>query len=148
MWELTFVTKSFVMKAKYIFEEEELICKIRSFREKEEIIQCRKCGGADIIWQSPLNGWICRGCKAYSSVRNKMVFEGSHLSLKCWLEAAQLISANQSKINASMLQRKMGLSRYATAHKLFRALQNQITIPNATLEDLIGQLCAAKKSKT
>ena len=128
-------------------KEEDLIELIRNFREKNDCIKCRKCGGEENVWQSQLNGWICKSCKSYSSVRIKTVFQGSHLSLRCWLEAAQIMSTNQSKINASILQRKLGLRRYATAHKLFHSLQNQITIPNSALEDLIYQLCSPRKDE-
>ena len=68
----------------------------------------------------------CHGCGKQFTVTVGSVMEGSHLPLKTWVLAAQIINASKKGVSALQLQRMLGLGSYETAwhlaHRLRKAM--------------------------
>jgi len=66
----------------------------------------------------------CRKCRRDTSLIADTVMERTHMPLTTWFGAAYLISSFMSVPGMSIVQfqHQLGLTRYATAHKIYRQL--------------------------
>lgn len=95
----------------------------------------------------------CNSCQQQFTVTVGSVMEGSHLPLRTWVLAAQLINASKKGVSALQLQRMLGLGSYKTtwhlAHRLRKAMAPSSTDPllSGTVEvdeTFIGGHCYGK----
>jgi hypothetical protein len=64
----------------------------------------------------------CRKCRLQTSLTVGTVMERTHTPLTTWFWGAYLISSMTPGLSAVQFQRQLGLTRYATAHEIYRQL--------------------------
>lgn len=92
-----------------------------------EGFRCPRCGAAGgRAWHLSARELRCLACRCETSVTAGTIFEGTHLPLTAWFQAAWLVTNEKAGASALALQRSLCLKRYETAwtvlHKLRRAM--------------------------
>jgi hypothetical protein len=87
--------------------------------------RCPRCGHPQ-AWPTRRGLYVCRGCRAQTSLSAGTIFQDTHLPLQQWFQAIWHVTSQKHGVSALGLQRGLGLGSYRTAwtslHKLRRAL--------------------------
>ena len=71
----------------------------------------------------------CDNCKSEFSALKGTIFENTHLDLRMWLYAINLVNVARKGISAKQLQREMGMGSYESAwrmlHQIRKAMENE-----------------------
>lgn len=71
----------------------------------------------------------CNNCKSEFSALKGTIFERTHLDLRMWLYAINLVNVSRKGVSALQLQREMGMGSYASAwrmlHQIRKAMENE-----------------------
>lgn len=65
----------------------------------------------------------CRSCRSDIALTAGTVMERTHTPLSVWFWGAYLVASLTPGMSAVQFQRQLGLSRYATAHAIYKALE-------------------------
>ncbi len=94
--------------------EEKCISHLKSSREKNGIT-CKSCGSLKHYWLEKPKQWQCASCRFRTGLKSGTLFQHSHLPLNIWYQAIYFMSETKKSISTLELQRKLGLTRLATA---------------------------------
>lgn len=92
---------------------------------------CPKCGCIHNIYRSNVKSrnLYCNNCNSHFSALKDTIFENSHLDLRMWLYAINLVLVARKGISACQLQRELGMKTYVSAwrmlHKIRRAISKE-----------------------
>ncbi len=93
---------------------------------------CPKCGCVhDKIYRQNYDRrkLYCDNCKSEFSALKGTIFENTHLDLRMWLYAINLVNVSRKGISAMQLQREMGMGSYRSAwrmlHQIRKAMENK-----------------------
>lgn len=71
----------------------------------------------------------CNNCKSEFSAFKNTIFENTHLDLRMWLYAMNLVIVSRKGISALQLKREMGMGSYQSAwrmlHQIRKAMENE-----------------------
>ena len=71
----------------------------------------------------------CDNCKSEFSALKGTIFENTHLDLRMWLYAINLVNVSRKGVSAKQLQREMGMGSYESAwrmlHQIRKAMENE-----------------------
>ncbi len=83
----------------------------------------------------------CNNCKSEFSALKGTIFENTHLDLRMWLYAINLVNVSRKGISALQLQRETGIGSYPSAwrmlHQIRKAMENE--------EVFMAHVCLAVK---
>ena len=92
---------------------------------------CPNCGCTHNVYRSNIKSrnLYCNNCNSHFSALNDTIFENSHLDLRMWLYAINLVLVARKGISACQLQRELGMKTYVSAwrmlHKIRRAISKE-----------------------
>ena len=93
---------------------------------------CPKCGVVHkSIYHQKYNRRFlyCNNCKSEFSALKGTIFENTHLDLRMWLYAMNLVIVSRKGISALQLKRELGMGSYQSAwrmlHQIRKAMQNE-----------------------
>lgn len=93
---------------------------------------CPKCGSVHKrIYHQKYNRRFlyCNNCKSEFSALKGTIFENTHLDLRMWLYAMNLVIVSRKGISALQLKRELGMGSYQSAwrmlHQIRKAMQNE-----------------------
>ena len=87
-------------------------------------LTCPSCGGKDVTRLQPISEKVrdgviqCNGCRGQFTVTVGTVMEGSHITLRQWIQAFYAMCSSKKGISALQLQRNLGLGSYHSAWHL------------------------------
>ena len=87
---------------------------------------CPKCGVVhDRIYQQKYNHRFlyCNNCKHEFSALTGTIFENTHLDLRMWLYAINLVIVSRKGISALQLRRELGMSSYKGAWRMLHKIR-------------------------
>ncbi len=87
--------------------------------------QCQACG-ADKFWVLSAGPRRSQSCRFKNSVKTGSIFESSRLSLKTWLYAIWLFTAQKTGVSVLNLQKYLGLGSYRSAWLLLHKIRNSM----------------------
>jgi len=71
---------------------------------------------------------MCNGCRRQFTVTVGTIFEDSHIPLRSWIIAFQMMVASKKGVSAKQIQRQLGFGSYSTAwfmcHRIRYAMEN------------------------
>ena len=70
--------------------------------------------------------FYCNNCKYHFSVLTGTIFENTHLDLRMWLYAINLVIVSRKGISALQLQRELGMKSYKGAWRMMRQIRMAI----------------------
>ena len=76
---------------------------------------CPFCGCVHNIYRDSANNGkdlYCNNCKSHFSVLKGTIFENTHLDIRMWLYAMNLVMVAKKGISACQLQRELGMKSY------------------------------------
>jgi transposase-like protein len=87
---------------------------------------CPKCGcvhkGIYHQHYNPRNLY-CQNCRSEFSGLVGTIFENTHLDLRMWLYAINLVNVSRKGISALQLQRELGMKAYNSAHRMMKQIR-------------------------
>ena len=92
---------------------------------------CPKCGCTHKVYHQKYNRrfMYCNNCKSEFSALKGTIFERTHLDLRMWLYAINLVNVSRKGVSALQLQREMGMGSYESAwrmlHQIRKAMENE-----------------------
>lgn len=90
---------------------------------------CPKCGSVHkgIYHQKYNHRFLyCNNCKSEFSALKGTIFENTHLDLRMWLYAINLILVSQSGISALQLKNELGMGSYQSAWRMLQQIRHAI----------------------
>lgn len=87
---------------------------------------CPKCGSVHHkIYQQKYNrrNLYCNNCRSEFSALTGTIFENTHLDLRMWLYAINLVIISKKGISALQLQRELGMGSYRAAWRMLRLIR-------------------------
>jgi len=107
--------------------------------------ECPHCGSKDITRlesdpeKSTRDGVIqCNGCRKQFTVMVGTIMQGSHITLRQWVQAFHSICSHKKGVSALQLQRNLGLHSYRAAwhlsHRIRAAMEAKSFILKGTVE--------------
>lgn len=86
---------------------------------------CPKCGSIHNIYHQKYNHrfMYCNNCKSEFSALKGTIFENTHLDLRMWLYAMDLIIASRKGISALQLKRELGMGSYQSAWRMLQQIR-------------------------
>jgi len=83
-------------------------------KEKREAagVVCRKCGGREHYWLTPLGCWKCKGCSAWTNLRAGTIMEKSKMPVRMWFMCIHLMTSTKKAFSALEMQKQLGHKRY------------------------------------
>ncbi len=93
---------------------------------------CPKCGCVHLrIYRQKYNRRFlyCNNCKSEFSALKNTIFENTHLDLRMWLYAINLVIVSRKGISALQLKRELGMGSYQSAwrmlHQIRKAMEKE-----------------------
>ncbi len=92
---------------------------------------CPKCGCVHKVYHQKYNRRFlyCNNCKSEFSALKGTIFENTHLDLRMWLYAINLVNVSRKGVSAMQLKRELGMGSYQSAwrmlHQIRTAMQNE-----------------------
>ena len=87
---------------------------------------CPKCGGVHkgIYHQKYNHRFLyCNNCKSEFSALKGTIFENTHLDLRMWLYAMNLVLVSRKGISALQLKRELGMGSYQSAWRMLQQIR-------------------------
>lgn len=87
---------------------------------------CPKCGCVHKgIYRQNYNRRFlyCNNCKSEFSVLTGTIFENTHLDLRMWLYAINLMNISRKGVSASQLKRELGIGSYNSAWRMLQQIR-------------------------
>lgn len=87
---------------------------------------CPKCGSVRKgIYHQKYNHrfMYCNNCKSEFSALNGTIFENTHLDLRMWLYAMNLVLVSRKGISALQLKRELGMGSYQSAWRMLQQIR-------------------------
>ena len=90
---------------------------------------CPKCGCIHNIYRSNVKSrnLYCNNCNSHFSALAGTIFENTHLDLRMWLYAINLVMVARKGISACQLQRELGMKSYVSAWRMLRIIRNTMS---------------------
>ena len=91
---------------------------------------CPKCGCFhDGIYHQNYDRrkMYCNNCKSEFSALTGTIFENTHLDIRMWLYAINIVSVARKGISACQLQRELGMMSYKSAWRMLRIIRNAMS---------------------
>lgn len=90
---------------------------------------CPKCGCIHNIYRSNVKSrnFYCNNCNSHFSALAGTIFENTHLDLRMWLYAINLVMVARKGISACQLQRELGMKSYVSAWRMLRIIRNTMS---------------------
>ena len=90
---------------------------------------CPKCGCIHNIYRSNVKSrnLYCNNCNSHFSALTGTIFENTHLDLRMWLYAINLVMVARKGISACQLQRELGMKSYVSAWRMLRIIRNTMS---------------------
>ena len=90
---------------------------------------CPKCGCIHNIYRSNVKSrnLYCNNCNSHFSALVGTIFENTHLDLRMWLYAINLVMVARKGISACQLQRELGMKSYVSAWRMLRIIRNTMS---------------------
>lgn len=90
---------------------------------------CPKCGCIHNIYRSNVKSrnLYCSNCNSHFSALAGTIFENTHLDLRMWLYAINLVMVARKGISACQLQRELGMKSYVSAWRMLRIIRNTMS---------------------
>ena len=109
--------------------EQDAIDFIISFKYKDGFYVCPKCGCIHNIYRSNIRtrNLYCNNCNNHFSALSGTIFENTHLDLRMWLYAINLVLVARKGISACQLQRELGMKSYVSAWKMLHKIREAIS---------------------
>ena len=87
---------------------------------------CPKCGSVHKgIYHQKYNHRLlyCNNCKSEFSALKGTIFENTHLDLRMWLYAMNLVLVSRKGISALQLKRELGMGSYQSAWRMLQQIR-------------------------
>ena len=87
---------------------------------------CHKCGSVHkgIYHQKYNHRFLyCNNCKSEFSALKGTIFEGTHLDLRMWLYAINLVLVSRKGVSALQLKRELGIGSYQSAWSMLQKIR-------------------------
>lgn len=87
---------------------------------------CPFCGCVHNIYRDTAHDGkdlYCNNCKSHFSVLTGTIFENTHLDIRMWLYAINLVLVAKKGISACQLQRELGMKSYKGAWRMLRLIR-------------------------
>ena len=87
---------------------------------------CPFCGCVHNIYRDKANNGkdlYCNNCKSHFSVLKGTIFENTHLDIRMWLYAINLVLVAKKGISACQLQRELGMRSYKGAWRMLHLIR-------------------------
>ena len=87
---------------------------------------CPFCGCVHNIYRDKANNGkdlYCNNCKSHFSVLTGTIFENTHLDIRMWLYAINLVMVAKKGISACQLQRELGMKSYKGAWRMLHIIR-------------------------
>ena len=87
---------------------------------------CPFCGCVHNIYRDKANNGkdlYCNNCKSHFSVLTGTIFENTHLDIRMWLYAINLVMVAKKGISACQLQRELGMKSYKGAWRMLHLIR-------------------------
>ena len=87
---------------------------------------CPFCGCVHNIYRDSANNGkdlYCNNCKSHFSVLKGTIFENTHLDIRMWLYAMNLVMVAKKGISACQLQRELGMKSYKGAWRMLHLIR-------------------------
>lgn len=86
---------------------------------------CPKCGCIHKIYRSNIKtrNLYCNNCHSQFSALTGTIFENTHLDLRMWLYAINLVIISRKGISALQLQRELGMKSYKGAWRMLHKIR-------------------------
>ncbi|KAA6333976.1 hypothetical protein EZS27_017670 [termite gut metagenome] len=86
---------------------------------------CPKCGCVHKIYRLTYNyrNLYCNNCKSHFSALAGTIFENTHLDLRMWLYAINLVIVSRKGISAMQLKRELGMKTYNSAWRMMQQIR-------------------------
>ena len=87
---------------------------------------CPFCGCVHNIYRDSANNGkdlYCNNCKSHFSVLKGTIFEHTHLDIRMWLYAMNLVMVAKKGISACQLQRELGMKSYKGAWRMLHLIR-------------------------
>ena len=90
---------------------------------------CPKCGAIHQVYHQKYDPkkFYCQNCKHEFSVLTGTIFENTHLDLRMWLYAINLVIVAKKGISALQLQRELGMKSYKGAWRMMHAIRKAMS---------------------
>lgn len=90
---------------------------------------CPKCGCIHNIYRSNVKqrNLYCNNCNSHFSALAGTIFENTHLDLRMWLYAINLVMVARKGVSAYQLQRELGMKSYVSAWRMLRIIRNTMS---------------------
>lgn len=90
---------------------------------------CPKCGATHKIYRQKYDcrKLYCNNCKHEFSGLSNTIFENTHLDLRMWLYAINLVIVSKKGISALQLQRELGMSSYKGAWRMMHKIREAMS---------------------
>ena len=88
---------------------------------------CPFCGCVHNIYRDKANNGkdlYCNNCKSHFSVLTGTIFENTHLDIRMWLYAINLVMVAKKGISACQLQRELGMKSYKGAWRMLHLIRD------------------------
>ena len=86
---------------------------------------CPNCGSIHKVYR--MNGFpknlYCNNCQYHFSALSGTIFENTHLDLRMWLYAINLVIVSRKGISALQLKRELGMSSYKGAWRMLHCIR-------------------------
>ena len=121
------------------FPDEEACARYLAERRWPDGFVCPACGhGKGWALRRRRATWECSGCGRQTSVTAGTVMHRSHLPLRTWFLAADIVASHSNGISALQLQAQLGLGSYKTAWLLLHKLRRAMVAPDRSpLQDFV-----------
>ena len=117
------------------FSSEEL-CRDYIYKVRfPEGFRCSKCGNKS-AWKTSELKYKCKKCRTTISITSGTVFQDTHIPLSKWFQSVWYMSDINNRINATVLQKEIGLGSNRTAQAIIHTIKKAMVCDS--LERLTG----------
>lgn len=90
---------------------------------------CPKCGCTHKVYHQKYNRrfMYCNNCKSEFSALKGTIFENTHLDIRMWLYAMNLVLVSRKGISALQLKRELGMGSYQSAWRMLHQIRKAMT---------------------
>lgn len=90
---------------------------------------CPKCGCTHKVYHQKYNHrfMYCNNCKSEFSALKGTIFENTHLDIRMWLYAMNLVLVSRKGISALQLKRELGMGSYQSAWRMLHQIRKAMT---------------------
>lgn len=99
---------------------------IISHKYKDNVYYCPACGCTEGVYRDSAHdgrNLYCNNCKSHFSALKGTIFENTHLDLRMWLYAINLVIVAKKGISACQLQRELGMVSYKGAWRMLNIIR-------------------------